>query len=95
MTRSIRKFLLINLLLGVVLMTVISTLSNLVLNEQEVQQQLDAELLQDNIALQAIIGTKNSDQQFAYLTIIFISYQNCCVNCVTLKIKTSRYIHLI
>ncbi len=67
MTRSIRKFLLINLLLGVVLMTVISTLSNLVLNEQEVQQQLDAELLQDNIALQAIIGTKNSDQQFAYL----------------------------
>ncbi|MCD6055536.1 MAG: qseC [Gammaproteobacteria bacterium] len=65
MTRSIRKFLLINLLLAVAVMTTLTTLGNLLLNDQEIQQQLDTELFQDNIALQTLTNTNS--EEFATL----------------------------
>lgn len=67
MTRSIRKFLLINLLLGIALMTALTTLGNLVLNDQEVQQQLDSELLQDNLAFQAITSMSGEENYLEYM----------------------------
>ena len=67
MKHSIRRFLLINLLIAIAVMAVLTMLANLVLNDQEVEQQLDTQLLQDNAALQAMTDSDDSVDKFQHL----------------------------
>ena len=69
MKNSIRQFLLINLLVAIVIMTTLTMLANLFLNDQEVEQQLDTQLLQDNAALQAMTDSDDGPNKFKHLRI--------------------------
>lgn len=69
MKHSIRRFLLVNLLIAIAVMASMTMLANLILNDHEVEQQLDTQLLQDNSALQAMTDSDNSFDKFHHLRI--------------------------
>ncbi len=56
MIRSIRKFLLVNLLLSIVIATTLTALGNYVLDQKDIQDHLDALLSQSGLAFQALVG---------------------------------------
>lgn len=62
MNISIRKFLLLNLLLAVTITTTITVIGNYYLDQRDIQQHLDSFLLQASLAFKALIITKFDDQ---------------------------------
>ncbi len=56
MTYSIRKFLVINLLICITLTTTLTAIGNYILDQRDIQQHLDALLGQSGLAFQALIG---------------------------------------
>jgi len=56
MIRSIRKFLLVNLLISIILSTTIAALGNYILDQKDIQDHLDSLLTQSGFAFQALIG---------------------------------------
>lgn len=60
MVRSIRRFLLINLLLSIVVSTTLTGVGNYILDQKDIEDHLDALLSQSGLALQAVIGDETT-----------------------------------
>lgn len=56
MIRSIRKFLLINLLLAITIATTLSVIGNYIIDQKDIQHHLDSLLSQAGLSFQALIG---------------------------------------
>lgn len=56
MIRSIRKFLLINLLLAITITTTLTVIGNYILDQKDIQHHLDSLLNQSGLSIQALIG---------------------------------------
>ncbi len=67
MITSIRKFLLINLLLSVAATIALTAIGNLLLDNKEIQRQLDIELIQEALTFQALAG--NNPQKIDFKTL--------------------------
>lgn len=71
MIRSIRKFLLINLLLSIVITTSLTVIGNYILDQKDIQHHLDSLLSQSGLSFQALIGDdidqRNSQRMQAQL----------------------------
>lgn len=57
---SIRKFLLVNLLISIVITTSVTAIGNYILNQKDIQYHLDSLLSQSGLAFIALIGNKTS-----------------------------------
>lgn len=60
---SIRKFLLVNLLISIVITTSITAIGNYILDQKDIQYHLDSLLSQTGLAFMAIIGTQPNVKQ--------------------------------
>ncbi len=67
MTPSIRKFLLFNLLLTVTLSTSLTAIGNLFLDHKDIERQLDSQLIQSALAIQAFIEVKHTKNYISEL----------------------------
>ncbi len=56
---SIRNFLLLNLLLAVTVTTTLTVIGNYYLDQHDIQEHLDSMLVQNSLAIQALIGDNN------------------------------------
>lgn len=67
MNISIRKFLLLNLLLAVTITTTVTVVGNYYLDQRDIQQHLDSLLLQSSLAFETLIGSDIQERDMTRL----------------------------
>ncbi len=67
MNRSIRNYLLVHLLLGILIITVLSALANYVLDERAISHHLDQWLSESSLTFQALIGEDLSNRDLKHI----------------------------
>ncbi len=67
MTYSIRRFLVVNLLICITLTTTLTAIGNYILDQRDIQQHLDALLGQSGLAFEALIGENFDDNNLAHI----------------------------